>query len=259
MSDSDPSPEPPDAAHIRVETEIAEIDAAAWDRLANPPSRPRNPFLSHAFLKALEDAGCVSVETGWLPQHIVLVDPAAARGEGDIKGVIPCYLKSHSQGEYIFDHAWADAFERAGGRYYPKLLSAVPFTPVTGPRMLVGDEGDVESARLMLTAGAVQLTEKHDVSSFHANFVTKEEWSALGGAGFLQRTDQQFHWRDDGYGDFDGFLSALASRKRKGVRKERAQALGDDLRVDWITGTDLSETHWDAFYGFYMEIGRAHV
>ncbi|MEO0619026.1 MAG: GNAT family N-acetyltransferase [Pseudomonadota bacterium] len=258
--DADSSkPATPRDAHdgpiVRVESKIGAIPADNWDACAVPALDARNPFLSHTFLAALEEAGCVSAETGWLPQHMVLAESPA--DDAPILGVMPCYLKSHSQGEYIFDHGWADAFERAGGRYYPKLLSAVPFTPVTGRRFLVGDEDPQvrETREDMLLAGAVQLCEKHGVSSFHANFVTEDEWQRMGAAGLLRRVDQQFHWQDDGYGDFDGFLDALASRKRKAIRKERRQALENDLEVRWITGSDLREEHWDAFYNFYMDTG----
>ncbi|MEL7544311.1 MAG: GNAT family N-acetyltransferase [Pseudomonadota bacterium] len=244
-----------DGPVVRIESEIAAIPASQWDACALPPSQAENPFLSHTFLGALEEAGCVSADTGWLPQHMVLAESADA--DAKILGVMPCYLKSHSQGEYIFDHGWADAFERAGGRYYPKLLSAVPFTPVTGRRFLVGDDAgeNREVREAMLLAGAVQLCEKHGVSSFHANFVTEDEWQRMGAAGLLRRVDQQFHWQDEGYGDFNGFLDALASRKRKAIRKERRQALENELEVRWITGSDLREEHWDAFHEFYMDTG----
>ena len=235
---------------VSIESDITNVDAADWDRCANPQSVPRNPFLSHAFLAALEESGCVSAETGWLPQHFVLTDTDDA-----VKGVMPCYLKSHSQGEYVFDHGWADAYERAGRRYYPKLISAVPFTPVTGRRFLVPDAPDAEHRTKLLASAAVQLTERHDVSSFHATFLTEHEWSLLGGMGFLQRTDQQFHWQNNGYVTFDDFLADLSSRKRKTIRKERRQALENDITVEWITGTDLKEEHWDAFFEFYMDTG----
>ncbi|MGI9406217.1 MAG: GNAT family N-acetyltransferase [Hyphomicrobiaceae bacterium] len=235
---------------VSIESSIASIDAADWDACANPDPATYNPFLSHAFLNALEESGCVDATTGWLPQHLVLSDDGGA-----VNGVMPCYLKSHSQGEYIFDHGWADAYERAGGRYYPKLLSAVPFTPVTGRRFLVPDVPDAQDRARMLLAAAVQLTEQHDVSSFHANFVTEDEWTRLGKMGLLQRTDQQFHWQNDGYDTFDDFLDALASRKRKAIRRERRQALENDISIEWITASDLTEEHWDAFFEFYQDTG----
>jgi len=237
---------------VQVEGEIANVAASDWDACANPDPATYNPFLSHTFLSMLEESGCASAETGWLPQHLVLSDGGT---DGEIRGVMPCYLKMHSRGEYIFDHGWADAYERAGGRYYPKLLSAIPFTPVTGRRFLVPDTPDAADRCRLLVGAAVQLTEKHGVSSFHANFVTEAEWAALGATGLLQRTDQQFHWQNDGYATFDDFLAALASRKRKTIRKERRQAVANDIDIRWITGTDLTEDHWDAFYTFYMDTG----
>jgi hypothetical protein len=237
-------------AVIQVLASISEIDAAAWDRNANPDPATRNPSVSHAFLKALEDAGTVCVRTGWQPQHLVLM---AASGE--IGGCMPLYAKSHSKGEYVFDYGWADAYERAGGAYYPKLLSAVPFTPVPGPRLLVHDGPDREERLSLLAAGAVQLVDRHDCSSLHVNFLTEHEWQALARLGFLQRTDQQFHWRNDGYRTFDDFLASLASRKRKTIRKERREALADGLEIEWVRGADITERHWDAMYAFYMDTG----
>ncbi len=240
------------ATIVQVEGDIANIDAADWDACANPTSLPYNPFVSHTFLSLLEETGCASPDTGWLPQHLVLCSGT----EGDVAGVMPCYLKMHSRGEFIFDHGWADAYERAGGRYYPKLLSAVPFTPVTGRRLLVPDVPDADDRSGLLLAAAVQLTSKHGISSFHANFVTEKEWTMLGELGLLQRTDQQFHWQNDGYATFDDFLAALASRKRKTIRKERRQAVENDIDVRWITGRDLTEGHWDAFFQFYTDTGE---
>ena len=238
------------ATIVQVESDIANIDVADWDACANPHGRAYNPFLSHAFLSLLEETGCASPETGWMPQHLVLCS-------GDnIAGVMPCYLKMHSRGEFIFDHGWADAYERAGGRYYPKLLAGIPFTPVTGRRLLVPDVEDADHRMGLLLAAAVQLTSKHGISSFHANFVTEHEWAMLGELGLLQRTDQQFHWQNHGYSTFDDFLMALASRKRKTIRKERRQALEHDINVRWISGGDLTEAHWDSFFTFYTDTGE---
>jgi predicted N-acyltransferase len=234
----------------RVLPRIADIGAAAWDALANPPGLPHDPFISHAFLKALEDAETVGRRTGWVPQHIVL----EADGEGVI-GVMPCYLKNHSKGEYIFDYGWADAFERAGGRYYPKLQCAVPFTPVPGRRLLVAPGPEAETREKLLLAAAIELTSRLDASSLHVTFLTEPEWTRAGSAGLLQRTDQQFHWHNANYRTFDDFLATLASRKRKAIRKERAQALEGGLVVERITGRDLTEAHWDAFFEFYMDTG----
>jgi predicted N-acyltransferase len=236
-------------AAARVLGRIADIDAARWDALANPPGEPVNPFLTHAFLKALEDAGTVTRRTGWLPQHIVL------EVDGVPVGAMPCYLKSHSQGEYVFDYGWADAYERAGGRYYPKLQCAVPFTPVPGRRLLVAPGPAAEAHEALLLAAAVEVTDRLGASSLHVTFLTEGEWTRAGAQGLLQRTDQQFHWSNDGYATFDDFLAALASRKRKAIRKERAQALAGGLTVEHVTGTDLTEAHWDAFFGFYMDTG----
>jgi len=210
-----------------------------------------NPFLSHAFLDALETSGCATRKTGWVPRHLVLEDE-----QGTVLGAVPAYLKSHSQGEYVFDHGWADAFYRAGGEYYPKLQVSVPFTPATGRRFLVGPGLNREAGLQALAAGLVQVCQRTGASSVHATFLTGPEWDMLGELGYLQRTDQQFHWDNNGYQSFDQFLDDLASRKRKAIRKERRDALrADGLEVEWLTGHDLSEAHWDAFYGFYMDTG----
>ncbi len=250
-------------AVARVLTSLDDITPEAWDACANPPGRPHQPFLSHAFLSALEESRCVHPRTGWMPQHIVVTpgdatcSPTESDADGPALAVMPLYLKSHSRGEFVFDYAWADAFERAGGRYYPKLVSAVPFTPVTGRRFLTPQDGDAcgSDARNLALSAALSLAERHDVSSLHANFVTQAEWEAFGELGLLQRTDQQFHWCNDGYASFEDFLSSLASRKRKTVRKERRDALAAGLEVDWLTGSDLTEDHWDAFYHFYLDTG----
>jgi predicted N-acyltransferase len=181
----------------------------------------------------------------------VLVESA----EGELLAAAPCYLKSHSRGEYVFDHGWADAFERAGGSYYPKLQVAVPFTPVTGPRFLVRPGPLADAARTALAQGLVEATRSNRLSSAHVTFLTEPEWRDLGGRGFLQRTDQQFHWHNEGYASFEDFLSALASRKRKAIRRERKEALAPGISVHWLTGSDLTEDVWDAFFAFYMETG----
>src|SRR5690606_37663513 len=189
-------------AVVRVATSMAEIDAAEWDACANPDPARFNPFVSHAFLNALEEAGAIGRRTGWLPQHLVLEGP-----DGGVAGAMPCYLKSHSRGEYVFDWGWADAYERAGGSYYPKLLSAVPFTPVPGPRLLVPSGPDREEREQTLAAAAITLAQRLSVSSLHITFPTEEEWRRLPELGFLQRTDQQFHWHNEGYSSFDDFLA----------------------------------------------------
>lgn len=234
---------------IRVEGAMEGIASGAWDACANPSTRPYNPFLSHAFLNALETSGSVSGETGWLPRHLVLEE------EGKVTGCMACYVKSHSQGEYIFDYGWADAYERAGGRYYPKLQISVPFTPATGRRLLVEDGPDQEHRERALMSGAIELCRKAGASSVHWTFITEGEYDRLGELGLLQRKDQQFHWLNDGYETFDDFLGALSSRKRKNVKKERARALCNDITVEWVTGSDLTEAHWDAFFDFYMDTG----
>ena len=237
---------------ITVLAAIAEIPAAEWDACADPlasPGRPAaNPFVTHRFLKALEDSRSVGRGTGWQPRHLV------ARLGGRTVGVMPLYAKTHSQGEYVFDHSWAHAFERAGGDYYPKLQSAVPFTPATGPRVLIAPGADPEAVFAALIRGAATLTERNALSSFHMTFCTDEEWERGGRLGLLQRTGQQFHWVNAGYADFDAFLASLASRKRKQLRKERAQAV-EAVEVREFTGNALRPEHWDAFWAFYQDTG----
>jgi predicted N-acyltransferase len=230
---------------------LAEIGAAEWDACAAPEAasgRPQDPFTTHRFLAALEASGSVGRNTGWGPRHLV------ARQAGQTIAVMPLYAKSHSQGEYIFDHAWAHAFERAGGRYYPKLQSAVPFTPATGRRLLTrpGFEG---IGRAALLEGALRLARQHEVSSLHVTFCTAQErdWGAE--AGLLARTTQQFHWVNRGYADFDAFLADLASRKRKAIRKERARAQAFGGEIVALTGEAIEPAHWDAFWRFYQDTG----
>ena len=227
-----------------VLSSIAEVSASDWDACAGSD----NPFLSHAFLKALEDSGSVRAETGWLPRHLIVHDQA-----GKLAAAMPMYLKGHSQGEYIFDWGWADAYERAGGRYYPKLLSAVPFTPATGPRMLVRPDVDADRAETLLAGAIHALTDQLGVSSAHINFLPRAQWDRLGELGFLQRTGLQYHWRNDGYRDFDDFLDALSSRKRKAIRKERRRVQESGLVIRQLVGSDIEEAHWDAFFRFYMD------
>jgi uncharacterized protein len=236
-----------DAFVVRLASSIADIPAPDWDDCAS--SHP-NPFTSHAFLRALEDSGSATAETGWLPQHLLLED-----GSGTLLGCLPCYLKSHSRGEYVFDHGWADAYLRAGGRYYPKLQASIPFTPVTGKRLLVRPgEAEAEREALLLQA-AIQVADRLGVSSLHITFLTREEWRLAGELGLLKRTDQQFHWQNKGYGSFEDFLGALASRKRKAIRRERSQALEGGIETEWVTGSDLTEAHLDTFFAFYIDTG----
>jgi len=226
---------------LTLHTRIADIDAAEWDACAGAG----NPFVTHAFLSAMEDSGSAGSQTGWLPQHAVL------RGEDSrIVGIVPMYAKSHSYGEYVFDHGWANALERAGGNYYPKLQAAVPFSPVPGPRLLRRPDSAVPIATM---ASALQQASKSlGVSSVHVTFCTKDEWDGLGDAGWLQRIGMQFHWENDGYADFDGFLAALSSRKRKVLRRERRDANAAGLTFHALSGAEITERHWDAFYAFYQ-------
>jgi uncharacterized protein len=231
---------------IEVLERIDAVPATDWDALAGTPpgQRPRDPFTTHRFLLALENSGSVGPGTGWSPRHLIL------RDGGRLVAALPLYAKSHSQGEYIFDHAFADAWHRAGGRYYPKLQSAVPFTPATGARFL-GDP----THRATLLAGLQKITRDAGLSSAHVTFCTEDEARAGTGAGFLHRITQQYHWHDAGYGDFDGFLTALSSRKRKTIRKEREVAQGFGGTIRWLTGSQIEPSHWDAFWTFYQDTG----
>jgi predicted N-acyltransferase len=239
------------AGSVSVATSVRDIARDQWDACANPPDRPYNPFLAHDFWLALEESGSASPRKGWAPCHLVLKDANGAAG-----AILPCYLKSHSFGEYVFDRAWAAAYERAGGRYYPKMQSAVPFTPVSGRRILIRPGFPEERARAVLASAAAGLAKRNGASSWHITFATKAEWEALGAQGLLQRTDTQYHWHNRGYENFDGFLAALASRKRKVVRKEREQARASGVSLEWLTGAGIEEAHWDAFFKFYVDTGN---
>jgi len=239
---------------VKVAQSLAPVPAASWDSCAfstvSGDDDPYNPFVSHAFLSALEDSGCVGRESGWQPVHALVEDE-----NGQLLAAAPCYLKSHSMGEYVFDHSWAEAYRQAGGRYYPKLQVSIPFTPVTGPRLLVADGIRADEARRHLIAGLRALRTQTKASSIHATFVQDRDADAMEAEGFLRRADQQFHWFNDAYRDFDDFLAALSSRKRKTIRRERRDALGDGLSVDRVTGSAITEAHWDAFFAFYMDTG----
>ncbi len=231
---------------LHVHDSIADIGRDAWDACA---ALTGDPFVSYDFLHACEASGSAAPRQGWAPRHLSLHD-----AEDQVLGVMPLYLKGNSQGEYVFDHSWADAYERAGGRYYPKLLGAVPFTPATGPRFLDHPNGDAATVREALLQGALTLVDRLGVSSLHVNFPTRPEWDAMGEAGLLRRQDIQYVWRNDGYGSFDDFLAALSSSRRKTIRRERREAqAGLDIRV--LTGADITEAHWDAFFAFYMDTG----
>ena len=225
----------------RIADGVRTIPADAWDACAGTD----NPFVSHAFLTALEDSGSVGPGTGWAPAPVVIDGP-----DGTPAAIAPAYLKTNSQGEYVFDYAWADAWQRAGGDYYPKLQVAAPFTPVPGPRLLLRDP----AAAAPLLAALEAVTTQNDLSSAHATFVRPDQLALFEAAGWLLRRGNQFHWENDGYAGFDDFLAALASRKRKTIRKEREAAL-DGLTVRHLTGSDLTERAWDAFWRFYQDTG----
>jgi predicted N-acyltransferase len=256
---------------LRVANSLKEVAAEAWDACANPgigrdhgngaDLAPRdaqesaledqyNPFISYDFLSSLELSQSVRTRGGWQPLHLLAED-----ANGTLVGAVPCYAKTHSQGEYVFDHGWAEAYERAGGSYYPKLQVSVPFTPATGRRLLVRPGPEADAVRGALADSLMDICRRSNASSVHVTFATKPEWDLLGHRGFLKRTHQQFHWENAGYDSFDAFLAALASRKRKTIRREREDALSAGISVHWLTGADLTESVWDAFFDFYMETG----
>lgn len=242
---------------IKAYGSIGEIGEIAWDSCANPTESDLayDPFVSFSFLNALEESGSVSAHTGWAPYHLVLEDADQP------VGVIPMYLKNHSQGEYVFDYGWADAFEQAGGRYYPKLQISIPFTPATGRRILVKPQGNQaqnnqQEMESTLLSGCMQVAEKMNVSSIHVTFAEQAQWDRMGDLGFLQRTHKQFHWQNNGYDNFDGFLNDLSSKKRKNIKRERKQALANDITIECLTGDDILAEHWDAFYNFYIDTGN---
>ncbi len=272
-------PQTPRELHISVIEAISRVGAADWDACANPgygsdrnvicgsdrtahkaagdaPAQASiaepsyNPFVSYAFLSALEESRSVGGRSGWHVQHVLAKTP-----DGQLIAAAPCYLKSHSRGEYVFDAGWAEAYARAGGSYYPKIQIAVPFTPATGPRLLVRGGLDQAAAKRALASGLVQFCNASGASGVHVTFATEADYRLLGELGYLQRTDQQFHWENAGFASFHDFLSALASRKRKTIRRERADALKNGIDVHWLTGSDLTEEVWDAFFAFYMETG----
>ncbi len=235
---------------LRILPGLSAISPAAWDACAAGDEARPEPFVSHAFLSALEEAGCATPRTGWMPQHLVLENE-----DGQALAVAPAYLKSHSRGEYVFDHGWADAFQQAGGNYYPKVQVAVPFTPVTGRRFLVRTGFDKTAYQSALARGVIDLVQLRQASSAHVTFATHDEWSRLGEAGLLLRTDRQFHWVNAGYSSHDDFLETLASRKRKALNKERREALSADIRIEWLSGKMLTEEAWEAFFHFYLDTG----
>ena len=236
-------PDGNEPVRIDILPALTAVTAEEWDACAGSA----NPFLSHAFLSSLEESRSVCREEGWLPQHLIVRD-----SDGVMAGAVPLYLKGHSQGEYIFDYSWANAYERAGGSYYPKLLSAIPFTPVTGPRLLVRPGPDMSDIEATLIAGLMEIARQHGVSSLHVNFAEEADAIAFEDAGFLIRHGHQYHWSNNGYDSFDDFLATLSSRKRKNIRKERAKIAESGLTVERLTGDALQPHHWDAFYRFYQ-------
>ncbi|MEO0881714.1 MAG: GNAT family N-acetyltransferase [Pseudomonadota bacterium] len=237
------------AFRLTILRSLASVDRDDWDAVANPPGERFDPFLSWDFLDALETTQTVSPNTGWTPCHVTVQGPG-----GNLRGAMPLYAKTHSRGEFVFDHAWADALERGGGSYYPKLLSAVPFTPVTGRRRLVPAGPEAERLKLALLSGALQIASENNFSSLHLNFVESAEADTLSETGLLHRTDQQFHWVNDNYESFDAFLAALSSAKRKNLRKERRKA-AEGLTFVHLTGDGITDAHWDAFFQFYIDTG----
>ncbi|NYT30044.1 MULTISPECIES: GNAT family N-acetyltransferase [Rhizobium] len=243
-----------DELSIRVERSFTAISPESWSRLSGASKTcatiAYNPFVSHAFLSSLEESGSADAESGWLGHHLLL-----ETGRGELIGALPGYLKNHSQGEYVFDHGWADAFERAGGRYYPKLQCSIPFTPATGPRLLVAEGLQRLPIQSAIAEGLKEVVRRLGISSAHITFVPDEEIGVFEMDGYLHRTDQQFHFINDGYANHEEFLETLASRKRKALRKERRAALENGISIDWLTGRDLTERIWDQFFKFYMDTG----
>jgi uncharacterized protein len=240
---------------IRVAGSMGDFSRDEWEALSGTSrghsERGYNPFVSFDFLRSLEESGCATARTGWRPSHLRLEDTGGA-----LIGAVPCYLKSHSQGEYVFDHGWADAFERAGGSYYPKLQVSVPFTPATGPRLLTRrDEPDPGTTRDLLAVGLKAVADRLEVSSAHVTFAEDDDIQSLTEAGYLHRTDKQFHFFNEDYSSYDAFLASLASRKRKALKRERREALSAGISIEWLTGNDITERVWDDFFAFYMDTG----
>lgn len=236
---------------LRIADNIADINPADWDACANPAGKKAcNPFISHAFLLALEASGCATKETGWQPCHLLVESD-----QNQIRGVAPAYLKSHSRGEYVFDQGWADALYLAGEHYYPKLQLAVPFTPVTGRRLLAHPDAQSATIEKQLLQGCITVCKQLAASSVHITFMPKSQWQSAHQQGYLQRVDQQYHWLNDNYRCFEDFLDELSAKKRKNLKRERREALQNDIQIEWITGAEIKEAHWDAFYPFYLDTG----
>ena len=236
-------PDGSDAIQIQVIASLKEVTAEAWDQCAGS-----NPFVRHGFLSAAEDSGSATAETGWLGQQLLLREQ-----DQRLIGALPLYLKNRSYGEYVFDWGWADAYERAGGHYYPKLQAAVPFTPATGPRFLVHPDANPTAVRQALIAGLCELQRRHGAVTSHVTFPQQHEWEELGDSDFLQRIGRQYHWRNRGYESFDDFLATLTSRKRKAIKKERRQVAESGIKLRALSGSQIEERHWDAFYRFYRD------
>ena len=248
-------PDGSDQPTITVLAAMADISAVEWDSCAGG----QNPFIRHAFLDAMEQSGSATPATGWLARHLVI-----RQADGTVVAAAPLYLKTHSYGEYVFDWGWAEAYQRAGGRYYPKLQCAVPFTPVTGPRLLVRPGEEAAPLRRMLAAAMIEVARQSHASSVHVTFPTGTEYEELAGSGFLRRLGCQYHWSNDGYGCFDDFLGALSSRKRKLIRKEREAVARQNFAITTLVGADIKARHWDVFHRFYQSVvdrkwGRAYV
>ena len=232
---------------------LDEISSMEWDACACACAcdKPANPFVSHRFLHALEASESACPDTGWYPQHLVLRDQDA-----QVRAVVPAYLKNHSRGEYVFDHGWAEAFHRAGGQYYPKLQVSVPFTPATGPRLLIKPTDNITAVYQALNQGLQTLCTRNHLSSAHITFMPEDQAQMMSDLGWLLRTDTQFHWQNHNYGCFDDFLAVLSSRKRKNIRKERAAVEKLGFSFELISGDDLKEQHWDSFFAFYQDTGE---
>ena len=228
---------------LKLTTSIAAVDAAEWNACAGE----NNPFLRHEFLLACEQSGSASADAGWQPAHLI----ARPSDKAPASGILPGYVKSHSRGEFVFDHGWADAFERAGGSYYPKLQHAVPFTPATGPRILASDS----ETRGLLLSGAEEVCRQHGLSSAHSTFFEEDELAYYEAKDWLIRTGEQFHWFNRGYGSFEEFLDALSSRKRKAIRKERRAAAASGVDIVQLEGGEITEADWDDFWVFYQDTG----
>ncbi|WP_262695576.1 GNAT family N-acetyltransferase [Kordiimonas aquimaris] len=238
--------------HISFVQSLEEITASEWDMC----NTTHNPFTSYAFLHALEQSNSVGDSTGWSPYHMIIRSSETV--DATIAACMPMYLKGHSYGEYVFDHGWADAYERAGGQYYPKLQSCAPFTPATGQRLLINNNcapEHHEALKSALLGGLQQITQKLGLSSAHLTFVPEDEAITAEQNGFLIRHDQQFHWYNRDYESFESFLAQLSSRKRKQIKKERRTVHETDIQIETITGQEINEAHWDAFYEFYIDTG----